>query len=440
MTSRSRRNSAAWGAVVAGVFTQAAAAADVGYGVDVGAGYTDNIARDADGGEGEAIATLGAQLRLDHDSRRLASKVAARLEYRDYLDDTFDSEVVGNLITNNVLQIVEERFTWTLDDTFGQTTQNQFSPSTPDNRENVNHLSTGPDFTLPLGSRNRLVINGRYIDVSYGDSDLGNQRVRGDVALLRELSEASSVSANVNTEQVSFDDEETFADFDRNEAFLNYKVDAARTNLSLDAGVAEIQSDAGNQDTWLARLELVRRTSSSLSLGLELGHDLSDAGNAFVQMQELQPGGVDPVPVQQTSMPFENTYGAIFSRFARQRTGIQLRAAYYDEQYEELPLLDRTRITVDASVSRDLNAAITANVGLNYSRQEYGSLDRDFSDLSARLGVRWNLGRLTHMSVDYQYMDRSDSQNAFDYDASELWVRFAYQVGDGPRDGGAGGL
>src|SRR5688572_28235774 len=113
-------------------------------------------------------------------------------------------------------------------------------------------------------------------------------------------------------------------------------------------------------------------------------------------------------------MPFENTYGAIFSRFAQQRTGIQLRAAYYDEQYDALPLLDRTRITVDVSVSRDLNAALRAHMGLNYSRQEYESLDRDFNDLSARLGLRWSLGRLTQLSVDYQYMDRSDSQNAFD--------------------------
>jgi hypothetical protein len=440
MTSNRRRYRAAWGAVVAGVFTHAAVAADVGYGADVGLGYTDNVTRDSQDSQGEAIATVGGQLRVDHDSRRLAARLAARLEYRDYLDDTFDSELVGNLIANNVFQIVEERFTWTLDDTFGQTTQNQFSPTTPDNRENVNHLSTGPDFTLPLGSRNRLLVSGRYIDVSYGDSNLGNQRIRGDVAVRRDLSDASSVSANVNTEQVSFDNEEQFPDFDRNEAYLNYTVDAARTNLSVDAGVAEIDSDTGKQDTWLARLELVRRTSSSLSVGLELGHDLSDAGNAFVQAQELQPGSVDPVSVQQTSMPFENTYGAIFSRFARQRTGIQLRAAYYDEQYEALPLLDRTRITIDASVSRDLNAAVRAHMGINYSRQEYESLDRDFNDLSARLGLRWSLGRLTQLSVDYQYMDRSDSQNAFDYDASELWVRLAYQVGDGPRDGGYGGL
>ncbi len=439
MASNSRRFSAAWSAVVAGALTQAADAADIGYGVDLGLGYTDNVTRESQDGESETIATLGAQLRLEHESRRVDAQVAARLEFREYLDDSFDSEVVGNLIGKSVFDIVEERFTWTLDDTFGQTTQNQFSPSTPDNRENVNFLSTGPDFTLPLGSRNDLLVHGRYIDVSYGDSDLGNQRVRGEVALRRELSSASSVSVHANTEQVSFDDEQQYDDFDRNEAFLNYKVDAARTNLSLDAGIAEVRTEAGNLDTWLGRLELVRRASSALSVGVELGHDLSDAGNAFVQLQELQPGSTDPVAVQQTSMPFENTYGAIFSRFSRQRTGINMRAGYYDEQYEALPLLDRTRLTFDLLISRTLNAAMTAHAGVNYSRQEYDSLDRDFADITARLGMRWNVGRVTQLSVDYQYLDRSDSQNLFDYDASELWVRIAYQVGEGPRDGGYGG-
>ena len=90
---------------------------------------------------------------------------------------------------------------------YGQTTKNQFAPSTPDNRENVNYLSTGPDFTLSLGSRNKLLLNGRFADVSYEDSELGNQRVRGALALRRDLSDATNVSINVTTEQVSFDDD-----------------------------------------------------------------------------------------------------------------------------------------------------------------------------------------------------------------------------------------
>jgi len=158
MKSGSQWSAAALGAVIAGLLANSPAvrAAELSYGVDVGVGQTDNVARVSTDEQDETIASVGAQLRLDHESRRLRANVETRLEYRDYLDNTYDGEVVGNLLANGVFAFVEDRFTWTVTDTFGQTTQNQFAPSTPDNRANVNYLSTGPDFTLPLGSRNKL--------------------------------------------------------------------------------------------------------------------------------------------------------------------------------------------------------------------------------------------------------------------------------------------
>ena len=436
MKPGSRRSTTALGAVVAGLFANAAArAAELSYGLDVGVGHSDNITRVEENQQDESIASLGGQLRLDHDSKRLRANVATRLEYLDYLDDTYDGEVVGNLVGNAVMDIVEDRLTWTLEDTFGQTTQNQFAASTPDNRENVNFLSTGPDLSLSLGSRNKLLLNGRYVDVHYEDSELGNQRVRGSLALRRDLSDATNVSINVTTEQVSFDDDAESGDYDNNEAFLSYSLDAARTTMSIDAGATEITSDGESNSSWLGRLELTRRASSSLTVGLELGHDFSDAGNEFANLQADQPGSTDPVSVQQTAMPFENTYGSVFGRFARNRTGLQLRAGYYDESYDAQPLFDRKRITLTLSVDRTLNASLSAIVSANYSRQEYDALDRKFADLAATFGVRWKVSRSSFVSFDYQYLNRNDDEGGSDYSASEIWVRFGYLVGEGAAGG-----
>ena len=154
----------------------------------------------------------------------MTTSITSRLEYRDYLDDTFDSEVVGNLVGNALVDIVEDRFTWTLEDTFGQSTQNQFAPVTPDNRENVNYLSTGPDFTLSfLGARNKLVLRRPLCR-----RELRIQRSRQPAHSMVN-SHCSAICPtpptrriNLTTEQVTFDDAVLFTDFDRNEAFLNY--------------------------------------------------------------------------------------------------------------------------------------------------------------------------------------------------------------------------
>lgn len=439
MTSNGRSTAA--GVMVAGLLAGAppAFAADLSYGAYLGLGYTDNVTRVSDGKQDETIATLGGQLRLNHESRRLDANIASRLEYREYLDGIYDSEVIGNLIAKGVLDIVEERFTWTLDDTFGQSTQNQFAPVTPDNRENVNHLSTGPDFTLPFGSRNKLILRGRYVDVHYEDSDLGNQRTRGEFALRRDVSAASSASLNVNTEQVSFDDEAQLGEYDHDEGYLSYNVDAARTRFSVDGGVTQIRSGGETNDSWLGRLDFTRQVSPSLSLGIKLGHDFSDAGNAFANLQDEQPGSIDPVPVQQTASPFENTYGTISGRFARNRTDLQLRASYYDEHYDAQPELDRTRQTFDLSLHRDLNASLSTYMSIYYSRQDFETLDHEFTDMSATLGLRWNFGRVSFLSFDYQFYDRDDDTAGDDYSASEIWVRLSYLVGEDVSSGAFSG-
>jgi hypothetical protein len=440
MESRSR--SAACAALVTGMLVgmPPAIAGELSYGAYVGMGHTDNIERVNDDKQAESIASIGAQLSLEHESRRLTTSITSRLEYRDYLDNTFDSEVIGNLVGNALFDIVEERLTWTIEDTFGQSTVNQFAPVTPGNRENVNYLSTGPDLTLPFLSRNKLVIRGRLADVNYESSNLGNQRIRGELALQRDLSEASNASINATSEQVDFEDDTQFIDYDRNEGFLNYSANSARTNLSIDGGITEIRSQGEKQDTWLGRIAFTRHVSSAATLTFEVGHDFSDAGTIFVELESLlQPGSTDPVPVQQTATPFENTYGLLRGEFSGRRTEVRLQAGYNDEKYQDQSTFDRTRLTLLLTLERDLSSVISAHVGGNYSRQDYDTLGRTFADMTATLGMRWNFGRASYVSLDYQYLDRSDDLSTAEYSANEVWLRVAYLVGEGVTGGKTSG-
>jgi hypothetical protein len=437
-----RSRPAACAALVAGMLAgmQPAIAGELSYGAYVGMGHTDNIERVNDDKQAETIASIGAQLSLEHESRRLTSSITSRLEYRDYLDNTFDSEVIGNLVGNALFDIVEERLTWTIEDTFGQSTVNQFAPVTPGNRENVNYLSTGPDLTLPFLTRNRFIVRGRLADVNYESSNLGNQRIRGELALKRDLSEASNASINATSEQVDFEDDTQFIDYDRNEGFLNYNANSARTNLSIDGGITEIRSQGENQDTWLGRIAFTRHVSSSATLTFEVGHDFSDAGTIFVELESLlQPGSTDPVPVQQTATPFENTYGLLRGEFSGRRTEVRLQAGYNDEKYQDQSTFDRARLTLLLTLERDLSSVISAHIGGNYSRQDYETLGRTFADMTATLGMRWNFGRASYVSLDYQYLDRSDDLSTAEYSANEVWLRVAYLVGEGVTGGKTSG-
>ena len=118
---------------------------------------------------------MGGQLRLDHESARIKANIASILEYREYLDDTFDSDVVGNFIAEGKFDIVEERFAWLLSDTFGQTSTRSARRPTPGQpRVREFHFRPAPISSCHSARAIPWYLRGLYSDFSYEDSDLGN--------------------------------------------------------------------------------------------------------------------------------------------------------------------------------------------------------------------------------------------------------------------------
>ena len=146
--------------------------------------------------ESETIGTAGLLLGITTDRPKLDADVAAHLEYRHYLDDTFDSEVVGGVNAFVAYAFIPERFIWVVEDNFSQISSDITAVDTPDNRENVNFLSTGPDFTIGLTARTSLQLSGRVSDEYYEERETDSQGLSGSLALIRQMSDASSVSLN----------------------------------------------------------------------------------------------------------------------------------------------------------------------------------------------------------------------------------------------------
>ncbi len=119
--------------------------------LDLGVEHTDNAGRSEVDPQSESIGTAGLGLDIDTQRPRLSAEVGANLDYRRYLDDTFDPEVVGGVDANLGFALIPERIVWILEDNYGQISNNRLVADSPDNRQDFNYLSTGPDITLPLG-------------------------------------------------------------------------------------------------------------------------------------------------------------------------------------------------------------------------------------------------------------------------------------------------
>ena len=401
-------------------------AAETGLQISAGIGHSDNIARTATDQKSETIGTVGADFGVLQRTSRLDLDVGGNLQWADYFDHTYDSELVGNAVGKAHFQIVPERFNWVLQDNFGQSTLDPLAPVTPGNRENVNYLSTGPDLNLPLGGRTGLRISGRYDKVDYETSPVDNDRLKGLVGLVRSISAGTRVSLDVQREKIDFSDNTLNRDYNRDEAFARYEAQGSRTRLGLDIGYSRLQGLTDSPGGLLTRLELSRQVSPSSVVSLSAGRDFSDSGDSFRLSQSLGGTGQGTISGLQTGTPFRNTYVAAGWNFSRNRTGLNVNVEHFDESYEGASGLDRKRLTLDAQLTRNLTPTLIGNVGGALSREDYDAVTGNYREKTYFAGITQRFGRRLGINAQYQRYRRTSDLAGGGYSENRVWLNFTW--------------
>lgn len=407
------------------ILTGSAAVAENSFQVNAGLGQSDNIRKTETDKQDETIASAGLGFSVFQNSKRLYTNAIADLAYLDYLHNTYDREVVGNLSGVVNVRFVPERFEWIFQDNFGQVSSDPFAPVTPDNRQNINFFTTGPDFSLAFGSVTRTTLSGRYSKVDYEQTPSDNDRYSVALSLAHDLSSATEVSANAQTEKVNFD-ANAGADYRREEAYGRYAINGSRTRGSVDLGYTRLKRTSGDESGALARLEVARRTSPSSILTLRLGREFSDAGSSFRLQQGLGEVSLDPQAGAQTSNPFVNEYLTVAWDFARQRTGFGVSVSYFDENYEQLAIFDQSRTMGNVYIFRDLSPRLRWQVNGAYSKDDFKNAAGDYREIDASTSLLWRIGPRLSVSLRYERFDRSSDLPGGGYVENRGWLQLQY--------------
>lgn len=393
------------------------------FGLSAGVGHSDNITRVPDNEIDETLASVGLQLNAQEEGR-LSYAVLADATYVDYLDDTFDAEVIGGLDGIVSYAFIPERFTWTFEDTYGQSQINLFRPDRPDNRESVNFFSTGPDIVLPIGSRNFLDVGGRYSDARYEDSALDNTRIGGSAALRRQLSTTSLVALSVQADEIEYDDVAT--EYDVQSAFVRYAVSTSRTLLAIDAGKTELDRQGDTSDGTLLRLDFSRQLSSATRLSLSAGQRFSDASDVFRVLQRRSTVDPSTSPTETTSDPFKYRYATLGWSFEKNRTDIRLAAGLNRERYLEQTERDREYVDYSIDLGRQISPATRVSIGARWYENEYENQAFKSEDLRLRGSVSWRVGARTFVGLDIVHFDRSSNEAANEFEELRGMLTVSY--------------
>ena len=370
------------------------------YGADVGVAESDNVTLVSTDKVSQTMAVADADFDYKKISRRLDVDAKGNFTYLDYLQGAYGSQLIGRFDGMAHLAIIPERIVWVLQDDFGQGALDAFTPVTPTNLENINYVSTGPDFALRFGANSYLNVSARYARAQYATSPFNSNRLLGNLAWGLQLSARSSVSLNGDTERAMFENTVLNSDFDRTNAFGRYEVHGARTDLSADLGATTIRQNGASTSGGLAKVDLTRKLSAAASLTASLGRALTDASTSFSSLQSGAIGVVGTAPAAQTSNNYTSNYASAGWQYERNRTTISLSGRWEKALYERVSVLDNTRSGAEFKVARRLTRALTAEVLGRYYKTDYahsfvaaqGGTSR-FDDESVIAGLTWRHGR-----------------------------------------------
>lgn len=401
------------------------------YGVDAGVAESDNVTLVSSDKVSQTMAVADGDFDIRQRSRLLDLDAKGDFTYLDYLQGAYSGQLIGRFDGSAHVALIPDRVTWVVQDDFGQAALDAFTPVTPNNLENVNYVSTGPDFVLRFGASSYLNASARYARAQYETSPYNSNRLLGNLVWGYQLSAQSSVSLNGDTERVMFQNTVLNSDFDRSSGFVRYEVQGARTDLSVDLGATTINQSAGsitvNQNGTLttidqnhgsttgglAKLELSRKLSSAAKLTLSLGRELTDAATSFSNLQGGAIGAIGTAPAAQTSDNYTSQYASAGWHYQRNRTTIAVSGRWEKDEYDGVPSLDYTRSGAEFSMARRLTRALTAQLLGRYYKTDYphgivaaenGS--SNFDDEMIGAALTWRHGRGLEIKLQCEHSAR----------------------------------
>lgn len=410
------------------------------YGVDAGVGETDNVNLTSGNKVSQTMAVADFDFNVKEQTRLLDLVATGNLSYLDYLQNAFHNQLLGRVDGTAQIALIPDRVTWTVQDDFGQTSIDPFTPTTPNNVEDVNYFSTGPNLFLRLGSTGFLDMSARYARVQYETSPFNSNRLIGDLSVGRRLSAASSLTLNADTERVLFSDTTLNTDFDRTNAFVGYQVQGARTELNAQLGGTRVAQGGDSTNGALATVKLSRKVSAASTITLSVGRELTDAGASFSGLQAGATGVVGAAPAPQTANSYTNTYASAGWEYVRNRTSFGLSGRWDQNLYPDQAALNNNRGGVEFRVARKLSHSFTAQVIGRVYRSDYPHALVDnvgtpvvseqgstFTDGTVAAILTWRYGRALEVNLRAEHSLRDATGLVTGYHENRAFLTVGYR-------------
>jgi hypothetical protein len=390
------------------------------FAVWLAAGYSDNIRRQEDAEQGNYQA-IGLYIDSERHRERLETRFVSEIQYRTYSVDDLENEVIGNIDVFLNLEIIPDRFSWIVDDNFGQGRTDPFSGAGPLNNQNINVFSTGPLISLPLGQRTELSMSGLFTDYQHEETgEFDSQTTAAELGLLRQISRVTAFGIIVDSREVEYQD--LTAPYTIRGAVLHYERELASGSVLAEYGRNELEVNNSTKSGPRARLEWQRSVTARGQLSLSASQEFTDAG-AFFAFSSTDTLVTDRGDVLLTPSPLDlRRFEAIYE-FSTPKTLFTIGVAASEERFDLDPTFDNDSTTVRLMFTRVFTPRFSVDFVAENVDADFLTADGDGGDRMVSLVFDYRLARRLSFQADLRTYNRN-GVGIFDENRIELRLRY----------------
>ena len=254
-------------------------AADIRYNAGLSFAHYDNLNLESSPDDNATSSSVNAGFTILDDNADLFISLDTDVVYTNYNNNQARDEVSADQVANVIWRLRPGQFEWHLNNRYTQTVIDAFSSDTPNNRQNINIFSTGPNYTIRLNSNSNLQLELRGENYNF-EEDLDNNRAQFAFRLLHNLNAAWTITFNNEVQTINYMNND-ISDLNRNDLFigmdyvhgLNYfNAEFGYTNASNDSSA----SNEVDSNRYLLSITNARTRNTSIRFIYE--NILSDAG------------------------------------------------------------------------------------------------------------------------------------------------------------------
>jgi hypothetical protein len=405
----------------------------VDYALETGLVHSDNIALTATDPTSQSVLIPHLDFSIREDGSNVLAEVTGILEYRDYLGGAFGDEIRGTLNGLVNWSLLPERLNWTFADNFGLYPVSLRDPDVPGNLQQANVFSTGPTlrfrFTPTLQGQAEL----RYID-SYAEETAAFDSARYSTALrtLYDLAPTRRVSANIEYQNINFDNSLLAEDYRRISAFTGYTQMLARIDVNAALGYSRLSFDQSNSVSGpLARATMDWRATDRSTFGIGLAWQYTDAANSISDGAPAFDAGFGGVGIGSSAItPDIYRERRINGSYLLQGTRLNLASTlgFGSFRYEQAEAMvnDRNEVSAGLNLGYLLQPTLTLGFSAEATRRRFD--ETDLTDRNYRYGTYLSQQMTRHLRwrMDLARNERHADAGVESYNENSIYLRLVY--------------